>query len=72
MLGEFAAFLRDSIKRDTISGITLSVEALANGREGFGAIFEAYNIIPLRVNHILSDLPLLQYLGQELTPQEDV
>ena len=46
---EFAAFLRDSIKRVTISGMILSGVALINDAEGFDAIPKTYNSIPLRV-----------------------
>ena len=70
MVGEFAT-LRDSIKRVTISGMMLSGVALINDMEGFNAIRETYNVITLRVNHVPSDSPLLQYLGRELTPQEE-
>ena len=60
VLGEFAAFLRDSIKRVAISGIMLSGVRLANGVEGLDAIRKTYNSIALRVNHIPSDLLLVQ------------
>ena len=71
VLGEFAAFFRDNIKRVTIIGMILSAVALTNDVEGLDAICNAHNIIALRVNHIPSDLLLLQYLGRQLTLQED-
>ena len=49
MLGEFAAFLRDSIKRVAIIGMMLSRIALVNDVEGHDAIRETYNITTLRV-----------------------
>ena len=48
VLGEFAASLRDSIKRVTISGMMLSGEALVNDVKGLDVIPKTYNNIPLR------------------------
>ena len=49
MLEEFAAFLRDSIKRVAIIGMMLFGIALVNDVEGHDAIRQTYNIIPLQV-----------------------
>ena len=38
MLGEFAVFLRDNIKRLTMSGMMLPVVALANDMGGFDTV----------------------------------
>ena len=71
VLGELAAFFRDNIKRVTVMGMMLSAVALANDVEGLDAIRKTHNIIALQVNHVPSECPLLQYLGRQLTPQED-
>ena len=67
VLGEFAAFLRDNIKRVTISGMMLSAVALANDVGGPNVTHNTHNTITLRVIHIPSDLPYYKF-GTETYP----
>ena len=65
VLGDFAAFLRDSIKRVTIRGMMLSGVALVNDVEGLDAIRETYNIIALRVRSRSIRLPFIAIFETE-------
>lgn len=47
--GDFAVFLRESIKRVTISGMILLVVALANDVGGLDVIYKTHTTIPLRI-----------------------
>ena len=49
MSGDFAAFLRESIKRVTISGMILPGEALADNADGLDTIRKTHIATPLWV-----------------------
>ena len=57
--GDFAVFLRDSIKREIIIGMTLPRVALINDVGGLDTVCETYIATTLRVDRVPSDSPLL-------------
>ena len=71
MLGVLAVFLRDSIKRQTISGMMLPVVALVNDIGGLGIVCKTHIATPLWIISRSIRFTSLEYLGRKLTPPED-
>ena len=71
MLGVLAVFLRDSIKRLTISGMILPVVALVNDAGEPDIAYNTHTATALWIRSRSVRFTSFQYSGWQLTPQED-